>query len=207
MKEELITNNYKDPQQKLYQSSNQSKEEAQHFLYSRSLQNEQTLISVNGHKIGGKNLAVIAELYAIDNEEQLIATANEVKKAGAQFLRGRVYKPRTSYNWLQDIMVEDFHMLRKVKKYIEMPIISEVQDIRQLDEIIDVADIIQVGARNLQNYELLKAIGQLRLPIILKRGISAVVKEWLLSAEYILLGGNSQVILCERGIRTFENYT
>lgn len=190
-----------------FQDNKNNSEKSQCMLYSYDFKQEKTLINVNGKVIGGKSLAIMAGPCAIDNEEQFFETAKEIEKAGAQFLRGAIYKPRTSPYNFQGIGHEGLNILKNVKKYVNLAIISEVLDIAHLEKLAEVADIIQIGARNMHNFELLKAVGQMRKPILLKRGLCATIQEWLMSAEYILLGGNSQVILCERGIRTFETAT
>ncbi len=203
-----ITNNNKiHTAERSFQCNKNNSEKSQCMLYSSGFKQEKTTINVNGKVIGGKNLAIIAGPCAIDSEEQFYETAKEVEKAGAQFLRGAIYKPRTSPYNFQGIGDRGLKILKNVKNYVNLAIISEALDVAHLEKLAEVADIIQIGARNMHNFELLKAVGQMRKPILLKRGLCATIQEWLMSAEYILLGGNSQVILCERGIRTFETAT
>lgn len=167
---------------------------------------ERTVIDVNGVKIGGDNFTVIAGPCSVESEEQITNIAKSVKAAGASCLRGGAFKPRTSPYAFQGLELTGIDYLVVAKKETGMPIISEIQSADMIDKFKDV-DIIQVGARNMQNYHLLKALGQIDKPILLKRGMSATVEEWLMAAEYIMKGGNNKVILCERGIRTFEKYT
>ncbi len=165
-----------------------------------------TVIDVGGHKIGGNNFTFIAGPCSVESEEQIIAVAKAVKKRGASILRGGAFKPRTSPYAFQGLRDTGIHLLLQAKKETGMPIITEIMSVRHLDLFEDV-DIIQVGARNMQNFELLKELGRSNKPIFLKRGLANTVEEWLMSAEYIMSEGNQQVILCERGIRTFEPYT
>ncbi len=167
---------------------------------------ERTVIDVGGHKIGSDELVVMAGPCSVEGEESVIEHAKAVKKAGAHFLRGGAYKPRSSPYSFQGLGKEGIDYMVKAKKETGLPIITEIMSIGTLDEYADV-DIIQVGARNMQNFALLKALGKTNKPILLKRGLSSTIEEWLMSAEYIIAEGNENVILCERGIRTFENYT
>ena len=164
-----------------------------------------TVVDVNGAKIGG-GLAVIAGPCSIENREQILCVAEAVKKSGATFLRGGAFKPRTSPYSFQGLQGAGIELLLEAKKATGLPIITELMDLSQLEYFEDV-DVIQVGARNMQNFELLKQLGRLKKPILLKRGLMSTYQDLLMSAEYIMAGGNEDVILCERGIRTFETYT
>ena len=164
-----------------------------------------TVVDVNGAKIGG-GLAVIAGPCSIENREQILCVAEAVKKSGATFLRGGAFKPRTSPYSFQGMQGAGIELLLEAKKATGLPIVTELMDLSQLEYFEDV-DVIQVGARNMQNFELLKQLGRLKKPILLKRGLMSTYQELLMSAEYIMAGGNEDVILCERGIRTFETYT
>ena len=165
-----------------------------------------TVVDVNGAKIGGGDLAVIAGPCSIENREQILCVAEAVKKSGATFLRGGAFKPRTSPYSFQGLQGAGIELLLEAKKATGLPIVTELMDLSQLEYFEDV-DVIQVGARNMQNFELLKQLGRLKKPILLKRGLMSTYQELLMSAEYIMAGGNEDVILCERGIRTFETYT
>jgi len=176
-------------------------------LSSRSFKRESTVIDVNGCRIGGKDVVVMAGPCAIENEKQLFETARSVARAGAKVLRGGAYKPRTSPYAFQGLGVEGLKLLRAAGREFGMATVSEVMDISQIETALEYVDIIQIGARNMQNFNLLSAVGQVRKPVLLKRGMAATIQEWLLAAEYVMSGGNYQVILCERGIRTFETYT
>ena len=165
-----------------------------------------TVDDVNGAKIGGGGLAVIAGPCSIENREQILCVAEAVKKSGATFLRGGAFKPRTSPYSFQGLQGAGIELLLEAKKATGLPIVPELMDLSQLEYFEDV-DVIQVGARNMQNFELLKQLGRLKKPILLKRGLMSTYQELLMSAEYIMAGGNEDVILCERGIRTFETYT
>ena len=173
---------------------------------NRKLHPEDTIIEVGGHKIGGSNFILMAGPCSVESEKQVITIAEAVKKAGASVLRGGAFKPRTSPYAFQGLRESGIDILVKAKKETGMPIVTEIMSEKYLDKFADV-DIIQVGARNMQNFELLKALGRTRKPILLKRGLAATIEEWLMSAEYIMSEGNKEVILCERGIRTFEPYT
>lgn len=170
---------------------------------NRKFHPEDTIITVGGTKIGGGGITVIAGPCSVESEEQICTIAREVKAAGANMLRGGAYKPRTSPYAFQGLRQDGIEMLLTAKKETGLPIVTEIMDINQLP-VFENVDVIQVGARNMQNFELLKELGKLRKPILLKRGLSSTLEELLMSAEYILAGGNEQVILCERGIRTFE---
>ena len=174
---------------------------------NRKFHPNDTVIKVNENvSIGGGNLTLIAGPCSVESEEQICAIAEAVKKSGATMLRGGAYKPRTSPYSFQGLKTEGLRLLSLAKKHTGLPIVTEIMDISQLDGFDDV-DVIQVGARNMQNFELLKALGTTRKPILLKRGLSSTYEELLMGAEYIMAGGNEQVMLCERGIRTFETYT
>ena len=172
--------------------------------YSRTVHPEDTVVAVGNVKIGGGSFAVIAGPCAIESREQLFAAAEAAKAAGADLLRAGAFKPRTSPYEFQGLGREGLLLLREAKQRVGLPVVSELTDLRQLDAFDDV-DVIQIGARSMQNYELLKELGKLRRPILLKRGFGCTVTELLCSAEYLLAGGNSEVILCERGIRTFHD--
>ena len=162
-----------------------------------------TIVQTGSIKIGEGFFHVIAGPCSIESEEQLCTIAQEVKKSGATLLRGGAFKPRTSPYYFQGLETDGLKLLLKAKKLTGLPIVTEIMGQDQIDDFADV-DIIQVGARNMQNFRLLKALGQLRKPILLKRGLANTIEEFLMSAEYIMAGGNENVILCERGIRTFE---
>ena len=173
---------------------------------NRKFHPDDTIVDVSGVKIGGGNFAMIAGPCSVESEEQIVGVANDVKKAGAKLLRGGAFKPRTSPYDFQGLKAEGLRLLSVAKKETGLPIVTEIMDVRHLDLFEDV-DLIQVGARNMQNFDLLKELGKTKKPILLKRGIAATMKELLMSAEYIMASGNEQVILCERGIRTYEKYT
>jgi phospho-2-dehydro-3-deoxyheptonate aldolase len=168
---------------------------------------EDTIVDVNGRKIGGGNLGIIAGPCAVESEEQIVEIAKRVKASGANFLRGGAFKPRTSPYSFQGLELEGLRLMEIAKQETGLQIVSELMSISYLDEFVDRVDVIQIGARNMQNYDLLKQVGKTNKPVILKRGLSSTIEEWLLSAEHIMAGGNENVILCERGIRTFETYT
>jgi len=167
---------------------------------------EATVIEVAGHNIGGNEIVVMAGPCSVEGRDAVIEHAKAVKEAGAHFLRAGAYKPRSSPYSFQGLGKEGIEYMLEAKKETGLPIVTEIMSIGTLDEFQDV-DIIQVGARNMQNFALLKALGKTDKPILLKRGLSSTIEEWLMSAEYIMAEGNPNVILCERGIRTFENYT
>ena len=173
---------------------------------NRKFHPEDTVIHVGNTQIGGGPLTLIAGPCSVESEEQICAVAESVKKSGATMLRGGAFKPRTSPYSFQGLRAEGIRLLSLAKKHTGLPIVTEIMDASQLEYFDDV-DVIQVGARNMQNFELLKVLGEIRKPILLKRGLSATYEELLMSAEYIMAGGNENVILCERGIRTFETYT
>lgn len=166
-----------------------------------------TIIDVCGVKIGGGNFTVMAGPCSVENHDQIISVAESVKESGAAILRGGAYKPRTSPYAFQGLELEGLDLLMEARKVTGLPIVTEIQSEDLIPRFVKDVDIIQVGARNMQNFHLLKALGKINKPILLKRGLSATIEEWLMAAEYIMAGGNEQVILCERGIRTFEKYT
>ena len=173
---------------------------------NRKFHPDDSIIDVDGVKIGGGNFAVIAGPCSIESEEQITYCAQRVKAAGASLLRGGAFKPRTSPYAFQGLRAEGLKLLLEAKKLTGMPIVTEIMDLSQLP-LFDDVDVIQVGARNMQNFDLLRELGKLRKPILLKRGLANTLKELLMSAEYIMASGNDNVILCERGIRTFDDYT
>lgn len=176
-------------------------------LANRNFHPENSVINVLGSKVGGKNIAIMAGPCSVENEEQIIEVAKSVKESGATFLRGGAFKPRTSPYSFQGMGLDGLKLLNIAKKETGLPIVSELMSTSYLDDFMEMVDVIQIGARNMQNFELLKEIGKVKKPVLLKRGLSATIDELLMSAEYIMAGGNKDVILCERGIRTFENYT
>ncbi len=176
-------------------------------LISREFQPENTIIDVEGVKIGGEKIVVIAGPCAIESEEQLFLTAESVKKAGVKVLRASAYKPRSSPYSFQGMKEKGLELLSKVKKELGLVVETEVMDVRTVELVASHVDILRIGARNMQNFDLLKEVGKTNKPIILKRGMSATIEEFLLAAEYIVSEGNPNVILCERGIRTFETAT
>ena len=168
---------------------------------------EPTIIDVEGNKIGGNKLAMIAGPCSVETEEQIVGIAQEVKKMGANFLRGGAFKPRTSPYAFQGLKYEGLELLKKAKDATGLPIVTEIMSPYDIEKFVEDVDVIQVGARNMQNFDLLKELGKTNTTILLKRGLSATIEEWLMSAEYIMAGGNENIVLCERGIRTFETYT
>jgi 3-deoxy-7-phosphoheptulonate synthase len=174
---------------------------------SRTFKPEDTVVSIDDVRVGGDEVIVMAGPCSAETDEQVDKTAAAVKRAGAKILRGGAFKPRSSPYSFQGLGEEGLRMLRAAADAHDLKLISEVMDISQIDLIAKYCDIFQVGARNMQNYTLLRELGHAQKPVLLKRGISATIEEWLLSAEYILAGGNNDVILCERGIRTFETAT
>ena len=173
---------------------------------NRKFHPEDSIIDVSGVKFGGDNFQFIAGPCSVESEQQVVSIAEEVKKAGATMLRGGAFKPRTSPYAFQGLGVEGLQYLKKAREVTGLPIVSEIMSADFISAFEDV-DLIQVGARNMQNFELLKELGKLNKPILLKRGLANTIQEWLMSAEYIMSEGNEQIILCERGIRTFEPYT
>ncbi|MFH0990434.1 MAG: 3-deoxy-7-phosphoheptulonate synthase [bacterium] len=176
-------------------------------LVGRHGRREDTVISIGDETIGGRKLTIIAGPCSVESKEHLFTVANAVKASGSLFLRGGAFKPRTSPYAFQGMKEEGLVLLREAKKELGMKIVTEVKDIRTLSAVNDVADILQIGARNMANFSLLEAVGELRTPVLLKRGIAATIEEFLMSAEYIAVRGNHNIILCERGIRTFETAT
>jgi len=176
-------------------------------LASREVKSSNSVIQADGVAIGGTAIAIIAGPCSVESKEQICTTANLVKSSGANFLRGGAYKPRTSPYSFQGLEEDGLKLLAAAKEVSGLPIVTEVMNPREIDLVAKYADIIQVGARNMQNFSLLKELGQINKPILLKRGMMNTIKEFLMSAEYILSEGNQQVILCERGIRTFETAT
>ncbi len=173
---------------------------------NRKFHPDDSVIDVGGVKIGGGHFAIIAGPCSVESEEQIIEVAKRVKAGGATLLRGGAFKPRTSPYDFQGLKAEGIELLLEAKKETGLPIVTEIMNAAHLPLFEDV-DLIQVGARNMQNFELLKELGKTDKPILLKRGLANTIKEWLMSAEYIMAGGNEKVILCERGIRTYESYT
>lgn len=174
---------------------------------NRKFHPENTIIDIgNGIKIGDGSLHIIAGPCSVESEEQIVGIAKSVKENGATFLRGGAFKPRTSPYAFQGLKAEGLDLLKSARKETGLPIVTEIMRASHID-MFESVDIIQVGARNMQNFELLKELGKTKKPILLKRGLSATIEEWLMSAEYIMAGGNPNVILCERGIRTYETFT
>jgi 3-deoxy-7-phosphoheptulonate synthase len=165
---------------------------------------ERTVIDIEGRKIGGPHFMMIAGPCTVEGREMLLDAAHAVKDAGAQLLRGGAYKPRTSPYSFQGLGVEGLRFLQEAKEVTGMPIVTELMDVRDLEAVVEVADVIQLGARNMSNFTLLTEVGRTNVPVLLKRGLSATLEDLLMAAEYILKEGNEQVMLCERGIRTFE---
>ncbi len=176
-------------------------------LVSREMKSEDTIIKVGDHKIGGNNLTIIAGPCSVESRNQIFDIASELKEMGIVFLRAGAYKPRSSPYAFQGLKEEGLEYLAEVKEKLGMKIVTEVKDTQTLPLILKTADILQIGARNMQNFSLLEEVGKLDIPIFLKRGLAATIEDLLMSAEYILSKGNYNVILCERGIRTFETHT
>ena len=176
-------------------------------LASRTFKPERSTVSFGEFRVGGDEVIVMAGPCSVETEEQIAASASAVKRAGAKILRGGAFKPRSSPYSFQGLGEEGLRMMRTAADAEGLKVVSEVMDVSQVELVTRYADILQVGARNMQNYTLLRELGKSRTPVLLKRGIAATIEEWLLSAEYVLAGGNTDVILCERGIRTFESYT
>jgi 3-deoxy-7-phosphoheptulonate synthase len=176
-------------------------------LVSKQVKPHRTVVNVGGVEIGGDKVVVIAGPCSVESREQLFSTAHAVKKAGASLLRGGAYKPRTSPYDFQGLGEEALKILREASDETGLPVVTEVMSTEDVDLLCEHADMLQVGARNMQNFALLRRLATLKKPILLKRGPSATVKEWLLAAEYLLAGGNREVVLCERGIKTFETET
>lgn len=176
-------------------------------LASREFRKETTQVNVNGVIFGGTKLVIVAGPCAVENEEQMLDAARMVKKAGASMLRGGAFKPRTSPYAFQGLEEEGLKILKNVSTEVGIPFVTEVVNPRDVDLVARYADMFQIGARNMQNFTLLKEVGKTKKPVILKRGLAATIEEWLMAAEYILSEGNFQVVLCERGIRTYETST
>jgi 3-deoxy-7-phosphoheptulonate synthase len=176
-------------------------------LASREFHSEESIFDIKGVRVGGGHLMMIAGPCAIESEERLVEIAEKVKEAGANVLRGGAFKPRTSPYSFQGLGEDGLKILKATGERFGMPVVTEVMDPRQVDMVVEYTDIIQIGARNMQNFDLLKEVGRTRTAVLLKRGMSATVKDLLMSAEYVLAQGNKQVILCERGVRSFEDST
>ncbi len=176
-------------------------------LANRAFHPEDSIIDVSGVKIGGDNIAVIAGPCSIESKEQVLEIAKRTQAAGAQLLRGGAFKPRTSPYSFQGMGEEGLDILCEVREMTGMPIVTELMSTDYIDLFDERVDLIQIGARNMQNFDLLKQLGRTKKPILLKRGLTATFEEWIMSAEYIMASGNKNVILCERGVRTFETYT
>ncbi len=174
---------------------------------NRMFHPDDSIIEVNSRKIGEGYFVIISGPCSVESEEQIVSIAKELKKTGASFLRGGAYKPRTSPYSFQGLGLEGLEFLKIARAETGLPIVSEIMSTDVLDRFVEDVDIIQIGARNMQNFVMLRELGRTNKPILLKRGLSATLEEWLMSAEYILSEGNESVILCERGIRTFETYT
>lgn len=175
-------------------------------LANRMFHPEDTVVDVNGIKVGGNKIVMIAGPCSVEGENQICRIAQQVKDAGACMLRGGAYKPRTSPYAFQGMGTKGILALDKARKLTGLPIVSELMAVEHLDEFVEHVDVIQIGARNMQNFDLLKAVGRTKKPILLKRGLANTIQEWIMAAEYIMSEGNPNVIFCERGIRTFEPY-
>jgi 3-deoxy-7-phosphoheptulonate synthase len=180
---------------------------APYKLVSREAKREDTVVSIGGVPVGGKRLAVVAGPCAVESEKQAIDIARQVAAAGATLFRGGAFKPRTSPYSFQGLGEPALKILKKVREETGLPIVTEVLDTDTADLVAEYADCLQIGARNMQNFSLLKKVGRMRKPVLLKRGMSATIEEFLLSAEYLLSAGNYEVVLCERGVRTFADHT
>jgi len=176
-------------------------------LVGKTFKPESSIINIKGVEVGGRSLAIIAGPCAVENEEQIMETALFLKSQGVQFLRGGAYKPRTSPYSFQGLGEEGLKLLAQVRKETGLLIVSEVVSNDSLEKAMEYVDVVQIGARNMQNFDLLQRVGRTKMPVILKRGLSSNIEEWLNAAEYIMNEGNYNIILCERGIRTFETYT
>lgn len=174
---------------------------------NRIFKPEDTIVKVENSIVGGGHLGIMAGPCSVESEEQIVEVAKRVKKAGANFLRGGAFKPRTSPYSFQGLELEGLKLLKIAKEETGLPIVTELMSTDYLDTFVEEVDMIQIGARNMQNFDLLKQVGRTKKPVLLKRGLSSTIEEWLMSAEYIMAGGNDNVILCERGIRTFETIT
>ncbi|HEY5539905.1 MAG TPA: 3-deoxy-7-phosphoheptulonate synthase [Coriobacteriia bacterium] len=176
-------------------------------LVTREFQTDDTVVRIGRSTVGGGAVAVIAGPCSVESEEQMMAAAEAIAASGATMLRGGAYKPRTSPYAFQGMGLEGLKLLRAAGDSVNLPVVTEVLDVRDAETVAEWADVLQVGARNMQNFMMLEQLGRMRKPILLKRGMSATIEETLSAAEYVLKGGNRDVILCERGIRTFETYT
>jgi 3-deoxy-7-phosphoheptulonate synthase len=176
-------------------------------IASRDFHPDDTIVDVKGRKIGGGNLAIVAGPCSVESEAQMMTITKAVKESGANFLRAGAFKPRTSPYAFQGMGEEGLKLLKKAGREFDLPVVTEVMDTATIDLICEYADVLQIGTRNAQNFALLKEAGKRNLPVVLKRGMSQTIEEWLMSAEYIMSEGNKNVILCERGIRTFETAT
>lgn len=176
-------------------------------LVSREFRNTDSIVQVQNKAVGGGHFALIAGPCSVESREQVVNAARSVGDAGATMLRGGAFKPRTSPYTFQGLGMEALEILAEAREVTELPIVTEVMDVRHLTQVAEYADVLQVGARNMQNFHLLSAVGEVGLPVLLKRGLSATIDEFLMAAEYVVKEGNDQVILCERGIRTFETAT
>ncbi len=176
-------------------------------LVSREFKPVDTIVNVGGVLVGGGHLGIMAGPCAVESREQLLEAAEAVKAGGANFLRGGAFKPRTSPYDFQGLADEGLKMLKEVGEKTGLKVVTEIVDVNDVERLCEYADVLQVGARNMQNFQLLKAVGKAQKPVLLKRGLSATISEWLNAAEYILSEGNYNVILCERGIRTYETFT
>ncbi len=176
-------------------------------LVSREVKEEDTVIDVGGVRLGGERLAVMAGPCSVESKDQILETAHAVKRAGASFLRGGAYKPRTSPYDFQGLAEEGLKLLALAREQTGLKVVTEAMDAETLPMVAEYADVVQIGARNMQNFSLLKKLGAIGKPVLLKRGPSATVREWLMAAEYVVSNGNPRVALCERGIRTFETAT
>jgi 3-deoxy-7-phosphoheptulonate synthase len=174
---------------------------------NRMFHPDDTVIDVCGHPVGGKQLTVIAGPCSVESSAQIIAIARDVRDSGAHMLRGGAFKPRTSPYSFQGLKYDGLSLLTEAREQTGLPIVTEITSPQDIEVFQSTADVIQVGARNMQNFDLLRELGKVDKPVLLKRGLSATIEEWLMSAEHIMAGGNNRVILCERGIRTFETYT
>lgn len=174
---------------------------------NRQFHEQDSVLDIDGVKVGGSHFLMCAGPCSVENEDDTVELAKLLKEAGANTLRGGAFKPRTSPYSFQGLGIEGLRILNTAKEETGLPIVSELMGTDHIDTFVDMVDVIQVGARNMQNFDLLKALGQTDKPILLKRGMSATIEEWLMSAEYIMAGGNNNVIFCERGIRTFETAT
>lgn len=182
-------------------------DKSQFNLVNRETKPEDTIVEIPGFRIGGQEIVIIAGPCSIESKEQLYDIASAVKAYGAHILRGGAYKPRTSPYSFQGLQDEGLKILKQVREEVDIPVVTEVMDPRKLDLVCEHADILQIGSRNMHNTPLLIEVGQVEKPVLLKRGMSATIEEFLFAAEYIMKQGNDQVILCERGIRTFETST